>query len=275
VLDYSGDREVVNQMSRAWVSAEEFERTPHGPGTEVVLTVGQEGDAPVPLVFPDMAGEEFAGFFAKRRWPRRFDALVRACGGVLLFVHPAYLRQPTTLAEVEDLTAAAGGGAPVAEDSSTTGGELHPHGRPITTGEPASEPTPNAWDATKTPDAVVLVDLLQAIAERRRGGAPVPIALVVSAWDLVAEDGLEPDAWVAEHLALLAQYLTTNPVAFRARVFGVSANGGDVTDPASRERLTGYVDPAHRVRVVGDAVPVAEHHDISVPVRWLLGQAAL
>ncbi|WP_352854095.1 hypothetical protein [Mesorhizobium sp. M0522] len=47
--------------------------------------------------------------------------------------------------------------------------------------------------------------MLDAFAENPIDLKPTRVAVVVSAWDLVAE-GITPDAWLSQRMALLDQY---------------------------------------------------------------------
>ena len=126
-----------------------------------------------------------------------------------------------------------------------------------------------AWEPEKAPTAVVLVDLLQEMSEKRdRSLRPLRVALIVSAWDTMRDHGVTPEEWVRRDLALLHQYLLTNPDRFHCKVFGVSAQGGDVRDPHERERLRAFVDPSDRVEVVE---PSGVGKDLSVPIAWVTG----
>jgi hypothetical protein len=132
------------------------------------------------------------------------------------------------------------------------------------------------YNPAQAPTAAILVDLLQAFRSLKERATPSLVALVVSAWDTVQATavGLKapaPEEWVAERLPLLAQFLAVNTQAFSSRVYGVSAQGGDVRDPAEVARLLEFLDPERRIVVVGpDSAPAVGPHDLSAPVRWAI-----
>jgi hypothetical protein len=121
------------------------------------------------------------------------------------------------------------------------------------------------WNPKNAPTQVQLVELLQFIDEQRQDRFTIPIALIVSAWDLYVEDYASPDQWLSERLPLLDQYLRTNAERFPLRVYGVSAQGapldGDLTGLQSHEHQS------DRIMVKStDCIP----HDITCPVRWII-----
>jgi hypothetical protein len=135
------------------------------------------------------------------------------------------------------------------------------------TSEATEDGTPRAWDADRVPTQVKLVDLVQALVREPFSLPRVQIAVIVSAWDLVSESAASPAAWLAARLPLLDQYLRANPERFAARIFGVSAQGGDLARDG--ERLLRQDVPARRIVVAEDA---SQSHDLTAPVRWAMGQ---
>ena len=79
------------------------------------------------------------------------------------------------------------------------------------------------WSPALMPDRRARVDLLQAVLDVRP--EPLPIAVIVSAWDLVGPGS--PQQWLAEHAPLVDQFLRNHPARLPHAVFGVSAQGGD------------------------------------------------
>jgi hypothetical protein len=132
---------------------------------------------------------------------------------------------------------------------------------------PVDDAPPRPWDPDRAPTQVKLVELLQMLRrppfERRRRR----VALVVSAWDLVAGRGESPAGWVSARLPLVDQFLRSNPERYAVAVYGISAQGGDLDRDG--DRLLGERTPARRVVVEGDGSPP---HDLTAPVAWAMGQ---
>jgi hypothetical protein len=126
---------------------------------------------------------------------------------------------------------------------------------------------PRTWDADRVPTQVKLVDLVQALVRPPFSLPHVQLAVIVSAWDLVSDSAPSPASWLATRLPLLHQYLRANPERFATRIFGVSAQGGDLARDG--ERLLQQDVPARRIVVAEDE---SRSHDLTAPVRWAMGQ---
>lgn len=78
--------------------------------------------------------------------------------------------------------------------------------------------------------------------------------------------GTTPEEWCRRLLPLLNQYLAANDDRFATAFFGVSAQGGDYSNAAELRKA--HHRASDRIRVVsGDEIS----HDITVPVRWVIG----
>jgi hypothetical protein len=170
--------------------------------------------------------------------------MAREASGVLLFVHPNTVVEPVRIDEV----------TPIIEEIGQTS-------------DATDDGAPRSWDADRVPTQVKLVDLVQALVREPFALPHVQIAVIVSAWDLVGESAGSPSNWLATRLPLLSQYLRANPDRFATRIFGVSAQGGDLTRDGERLLLEDV--PARRIVVVEDA---SQTHDLTAPVRWAMGQ---
>src|SRR5437879_4920802 len=74
------------------------------------------------------------------------------------------------------------------------------------------------------PGGPVAIPAAPAFVRRQRR-----LVVVVSAWDVVLERRPSPEQWLERERPFLHQFLTNNPESFAYRVYGVSAQGGDVT----------------------------------------------
>jgi hypothetical protein len=170
--------------------------------------------------------------------------------GVLLFVSPLGGRVGVHLSEIDALATAAGEES-VPEPTIESG-----------------QPAPVRWDPEKSPTPVILVDLLTAISDRRlETTVPLNVAIIISAWDTLAPNGLGPAEWFRREYALLHQFVSTNFNAYAFRVYGISAQGGDVTDPPTKERLLSLTNPRDRILVADGG---ATTNDLTRPIAWIL-----
>ena len=132
-------------------------------------------------------------------------------------------------------------------------------------------------DETKLPTQVMLCELIRflevSLADRPDGGRP-RLSVVVSAWDLVDvgkfADG--PEAYLAREYPLVAGKLR-DLGRLDARVFGVSAVGGDLkNDPGYRKSfLEKGLDGHGWVAVRGDDGAWRRDPDLTLPVAWVVG----
>lgn len=122
------------------------------------------------------------------------------------------------------------------------------------------------WSPELVPEQVRLVELLQFLQyppfKRRRRR----VAVLVSAWDVLPNPDLAPEEWVKRELPLLYQFMNTNVESFDSRVYGVSAQGGNVHINAAKEELL-HKTPSQRIKCIG---PHTNVHDLTDPVLWLM-----
>jgi hypothetical protein len=123
------------------------------------------------------------------------------------------------------------------------------------------------WEPGKhVPTQVILVDILRKIANLNRGKPLNNLAIVISAWDTV-DNEITPEQFLKKELPLLAQYIDCKFDYEKVKVFGVSAQGGDITNGASKSSLLHKDCPSQRVLVSqGDN----KYSDLTLILSWLL-----
>jgi hypothetical protein len=234
-----------------WIQCSEVQRTPITTHEIVRLLLVDEVNQ-FELSIPDMSGESLLEFLADRQWPESFQALLDSSVGVLLFINPTTVVEPAWIFEIEVPDQGDGDQADVAEDDVET------------------------WSVRNSPTQAQLVDLLQIIDRMRHSAGPLPIALIASAWDVLAEDYHEPGEWVTDRMPLLDQFLKSNASRFPYQLFGVSAQGGEL--PRDKKALL-EKDPSQKVWIVPGpsrestpegGVGAADRHDITLPIRWVM-----
>jgi len=242
-----GDHKHLNRIRDAWVECRPVERTLVAAEQVVTMRlVPPDRIGEIELVVPDMSGESFRSYLEDRQWPTTFDEFVSGTTGVLLFVHPAHINDPMRIDHADALSSILANG----NAASVKGVEV------------AEVP----WRRDFVPTQVQLVDLLQIVLERAPDTLPIKLAVIISAWDTVRDEGVSPGRWLEQHLPLLDQYLKANPEQMDARVYGLSAQGGDLGRDG--DRLAALDVPSERIVVcVGDI----DTHDVTMPIRWLMG----
>lgn len=244
VLDHlEGDQRYLNQIATAWRECKPVTRTSMGAETNVKIHARLvKHDQKVVLNFPDLSGESFERQFVLRQARNDYVDGFSKEGGILLFISANKPTDGLTIADLgpELLDAPDGGVAQGTADASVE------------------------WKHEMVPQQAQLVDLLQILQSapfftRRR-----KLAVLVSAWDVVSDEDLLPDEWLSREVPLLHQFLTHNPDAFDFQVWGVSAQGGDITGD-KRQRLLSLM-PSERVRCLGAGISGS---DLTVPISWL------
>lgn len=239
----SGDRTYLNQITKEWRECSQVPRTNLQMEQVVVLHLDGEGFGSFDLSIPDLAGEAFKQQLTDRRMSRHHDAFVQEATGVMLFLHPD-VQKGTQLTVARRLEAELSGSQK--GDATTASIEA------------------NTWSPDMLPTQVKLVELLQFLLERMQ--RRLRVAVVVSAWDLVDSLGA-PHDFVARELPLLHQFLGSNDDLIEHSVFGVSAQGGDITVEAEKQTLLELDDALKRIKVRQDQ---QTSQDITKPLAWLL-----
>lgn len=238
----SEDRTYLNRIAKDWRDCTQVPRTNLQAEEVVVLHLTGPRSTTFDLAIPDLSGEAFEQQLTDRRMTVQHDEYVRSAMGVMLFVHPD-VQKGTQLTQVVEL-------------ATMIGGTRENDGAPYAV---------SPWTVEKLPTQVKLVELLQFILERAQ--QRVRVALVISAWDLCASFE-EPRDFLLRELPLLRQFLEANDDLLEHAIFGVSAQGGDITQPRSKEELLRLDEAVQRIKVCeGNAVS----NDITKPIAWLLG----
>ena len=103
------------------------------------------------------------------------------------------------------------------------------------------------------------VSILQDVYALRK--CRTKIKIVISAWDEY-ETEMSPSELLKNRLPLLWQYLTANYEIYECEYWGISAQGGDLTNQEEKEKLQGMSNAIERIIVVNDNKQVT--HDISI-----------
>jgi len=208
---YDGDITYLNLIRTAWLEHKPVPRNPSDSEKVVSMLLKQRASgAVVELTFPDLSGESFRMQWAKRELTTQYDQRLRKANGAILFVHPETISKPHRIDTLDALVAAMGAGL-AAEDESA--GQVAPA-------------FIKPWDIEKAPTQVQLVELLQFISSREYFQPPFRLAIIVSAWDLVAHLRSTPREWISRELPLLQEFLDSNEGTFQAQFYGLSAQGG-------------------------------------------------
>lgn len=243
----AGDHEYLNTVVEAWRRCEEVPRTSlasERKSLAVHVYRPSTGQKAV-LVFPDLSGESFKRQVASRKCRQSYLDACDASGGLLLFVTADHVQDDLSVLEVASMT----------------------NGDEAKSEEDAAQVV--EWSPDLIPEQVQLVELLQFLQrppfKRRRRR----LAVIVSAWDVLPNSKLTPEEWVCRELPLLHQFLSANRESFKSRVYGVSAQGGNINKHSSaniRSKLL-QKTPSERIKCIGHD---ADLHDLTSPILWLM-----
>jgi hypothetical protein len=232
------------EIENTWISLEEMQHTAQSEPIDIRLALESE-DLVVDLDIPDVSGEAFDQLWATGVWEERLRRFAEGIDGVLLIVRADSVVPPDL---IEVLT----GEDEAAED------EL-----------PEEEMSPLTQEqldriAEGAPTQTKLADLLETFDAIRH---PLPVAIGVTAWDVYEPLGIEPDEWLRLNLPLLWQVLAASKENRPSRIFGLSAQGGDISRPDEVKRLAAKLPPATRITVRDGS---STSHDLTRPLTWLL-----
>ena len=198
------------------------------------------GGAVVTIELPDRSGEILRNMIEARIWDPDLRRQVGDAAAAMLFLRADHF-EPA---------------APAAPDHDDDSGLA-----PV-------PPAPTVWSPAQMPPDVRAVDLLQAVLEERP--TALPLAVIVSAWDLVADAAAQaPPVWLSQRAPLLDQFLSIHSGQLPHAVFGVSAQGGDFADRSFDD--ADRADPWDRAFLIG---PDGVRRTLAEPIRWLIDEVA-
>lgn len=268
-VELSENESHLNRLENRWLDCEEMERTK--PATEgwVELKVQDKRTSEqLTLHIPDLRGEAFEQPACIGQCDADLFGALAEADGILLFTNAD--REDDTLL-IDDLIDILGqdgldddecGEAPEAahDSSGESAGGID---------ESPVEPVENPFKPEKMPEEVKLVEFLQVANRRPLAGRPRKLAVILSAWDVVTQngtaEGVTPQYWFETRRPMLAQFIAANADLWDARVYGVSAQGGKL--PQDKGTLKQVRVPSERIKIVGHG---AAAHDLSAPLRWML-----
>ncbi len=236
---FASNRSYIEGAKKLWRAGKPVGRTIQVLEERVELLVKHsQTNNKIRLTAPDVSGELFDAQWADRKWPVAYRERLGSVAGVFVFINAA-----------------------------NNGRNSEISGAWINHLSDATAPQTKPWTPREAAKQVKLVDLLQFISEQGQTRKPLPLVVMLSAWDLVGSktDLKEhPEKFLARDWSLLDQYLKANPEVFRSRIYGVSARGGNDEAQAALALL-----PAHERVWLRDGHEVTK--DLTRPLRWLLG----
>lgn len=232
------DMAYLDGLRTQWVQANKLERTKIGSERTAVINLAAPDGSILRLSLEDFAGEGFRRMWADRRVSSKIVEQARKSDRHLLLVNVGKVTYPQTADEFR---------------------------RQLAGLEPGKEAP---FDPRKCPTAAQVTDVLQTLLSQSVAASPAKIAVALTAWDEVAEEGKTPAAVLIERLPLLSQYLASLADRHEIRLYGLSCQGGSYDAPAERSRVL-ELPPLDRLSLVEDD-PKAPTKDLTRMLAWLL-----
>ena len=262
VSQVHGLRDHLNRIREEWLKCKQLERTKI-PAEEMVTfhLRNTKTDDVIELSLPDLSGETFQLQWENRQWTTEFEKLALESSGALIFVHPRTIIEPVRIdSTVEAMSAALVENNGDAESNNPVSGADNQPSTEETKRTEVIEP----WSPANTPTQVKLVEIIQFLRNGPFVNRTLPIAIIVSAWDLIT-NRQTPDKWIESRLPLLYQFLQANAEEIPTAMFGVSAQGGELSQA---NELQKHIKASERIIVITQDQPMT--HDITAPLKWLL-----
>jgi hypothetical protein len=267
-----GDQKYLNEIRDKWARCEEMPRT-RLTGDKVVTMHLQDRSTKLraSMSFPDLDGEGFENQWLDRECSSAHAEIAKASSSAMLFIHPKKVKENKLISEARPLIAAASAQAeqsPAADQSAVATPTAAAQTASVTTASTAAGlPKEDEIPArpTYSPTQVQLVELLQFFRIQTEHLPKIHLAVIVSAWDIARKVASTPERWISSQLPMLDQFLKTNQEEIVSKVFGVSAQGGDLEKDA--QKLLGKNSPSERIIVAEGS---GQSSDITIPVRWLM-----
>ena len=242
-----GSKQYLNEIAARWRNAKQQDRTLlHGLKT-IRLNLSDAAGQALTVTFPDVPGEEFRKMWEVREIDPTVMETLRATN-VLLFVNADAINHPNWV--VDEVELYKKWNIPLQEN----------------------EPVP--WHPVMAPTQVQLVELLQLLRMPPLDLGPRKVAIMLSVWDKAKGEGLEPKDYLAKLMPLLNQYLSCNADEWTARIYGISAQGGEydsIEADASKSQEAENLRMQHQASTRVDVVSEEQRsHDLTEPLAWLM-----
>lgn len=243
----SEDNTYLNAIVKAWRNYSRMPRTSAETESTVKLRLCSQSDSRrITLNFSDLDGESFNSQLIDRESRPEYIQAYESKGGILLFLNADRAQDGMSILDLKPIL------NPEKDENNKQ--ELH------------------EWRPDNVPEQVRLTELLQFLQRPPFVRRLRRLVVVISAWDVISSPQPTPRDWLSREFPFLFQYLSANPHSFEFRVFGVSAQGGQIPgsedNPEAKEQRLKLVKSvvSHRIQCVeSDDM----NHDLTVPIEWL------
>lgn len=233
---FSGNHQYLTSLVDSWMRWNEVSRTSVNEQQEKIdLLLTDEENNCYSVSFPDLSGERFQNEYKNREMNIKSVQSIRKADGILLFVNPSHNSVPDYISDMPEELRGIDDSAQKMRD-------------------PFDDPT-----------EVQLVELLQFVSVIRSNKS-VNLVIIVSAWDLIENTYQKPQDYIEKELPLLFQYVFCNNIEFNVSFYGVSAQGGKLTNNDERIELCEKFNEDHKTRIKVVNQYGELNNDLSLPI---------
>lgn len=229
-----GNSSYLGEISKRWAEFDKALRTPlTGDIKETELELEDQMGNIVRAKFPDLSGENFERMINDRIITKENRDSIVNSDKIFLFINPEEIDIGLLIKKID-------------KEYRKEKGNIIDMGRKI-----------------NIPTQTKLVELLQFI-EFIKKEVQINLDIIISAWDVIDNSKYNnPIEFIEAKLPLLWQYIFSNSKTFNINYWGISAQGGDLDDQDTKEKLADLICAEERIRVVdknGNSI-----NDITVP----------
>lgn len=212
-LDKIENLDYLHGLAIAWSKCEEVGRTNIGQYECNTLFLRDSMGNKVELRMPDQSGEEFKNIIKNRNMTMRMYTEIKECDNIFLFINPNIIKKDVMINDI----------APQFRKDSPE--------------------NVISLEEKYVHEQVQYVMLLQDISKIKKGKTKIKI--IISAWDAY-KDAKCPSDLLKNKLPLVWQYLFSNQELFNCEFWGISAQGGDLTDESVKKQMLYYENAIER-----------------------------
>ena len=197
-LKYDSDpenRKYLNKIVNSWLKFERMERTLYSSEEFIELNLLDNNER-ISLRIPDLSGETWKEIWSERQCNQKVANLIESVDCMMFFIHCDNIEKPISIMEMLRQQKALG--------------EVQPEGE-------IKDWEPDRHCSTQ----VMLVDILQVIAEINKTKSPMNLAIILYAWDTVEDLDCTPEEFIHSKLPLLSQYLQSGHDYPNFKIYGV------------------------------------------------------
>ncbi len=239
---FSGDHQYLASLAETWLTAEPVSRTSVGnQQTSLTICLNDCEGKIFNITFPDLSGETFQKQYVDREIDKSLADSIINGNGILVFINPRDIIEPELISEL-----------PLASRLETDPNIA------------VQERNPANDDPTEVQIVQLLQDIEFLLDDEK--GKKIPLAIIISAWDIVDDSHSIPEDCIKERTSLLWQFLKANDDTFLTSYYGISAQGGALETDEESEMLIDQFEtnPAERILVVNSVGE--KSHDITLPL---------